>query len=88
MILGNHQQHSVTLKVNSIAIKVTNKVVLLNITIDIKSTFIGNLCGIAVQQIIDITKNKKVCIFITIKKFMQCFYNQPLKLCDDNFYVL
>ena len=51
MILGNHQQNSVTVKVNSYEKKSeSNKILLLGITIDNKLTFnehISNFCRTA-----------------------------------------
>ena len=72
MILGNHQQNFVTLKVNSIEIRETSKVALLGITIDNKVTF----------------NEKKIFIFRAIKKVMLCFYKQTFQLCANNLGVL
>ena len=72
MILGNHQQNFVTLKVNSIEIRETSKVALLVITIDNKVTF----------------NEKKIFIFRAIKKVMLCFYKQTFQLCANNLGVL
>ena len=72
MILENHQQNFVTLKVNSIEIRETSKVALLGITIDNKVTF----------------NEKKIFIFRAIKKVMLCFYKQTFQLCANNLGVL
>ena len=72
MILGNHQQNFVTLKVNSIEIRETSKVALLGITINNKVTF----------------NEKKIFIFRAIKKVMLCFYKQTFQLCANNLGVL
>lgn len=72
MILGNHQQNVVTLKVNSIEIRETSKVALLGITIDNKVTF----------------NEKTIFIFRTIKKVLLHFYKQTFQLCANNLDVL
>lgn len=71
MILGNHQQNFVTLKVNSIEIRETNKVVLLDIPIDNKLTF----------------NEKKRFIFRTVKKFWKAFIISQFNYAPKNWVV-
>ena len=68
IIPGNHQRNFVTLKVNSIEIRETNKVVLLDIPIDNKLTF----------------NEKKRFIFRTVKKFWKAFIISQFNYAPKN----